>query len=208
MAGKYNGLDRFLERAANAWRGVARDVKLFACAYCDAVKGYGERAERRFRREYPMFGPREWRKMELIGSGELLPQFFFKSDAFIGSLLRMCESKSIQGDIVRMSEKGMLFSDRGDGPRPVALSDMTRREDAELARSLDDGRMAAGRRVRAMVLHVNRQRAPGGRPKWNVIRKGGRTMVRINRACTLDANDVLRIARQMRLHSAEGGNGR
>ena len=216
MAGKYDDLNKYLKLAAHAWRQVARDVKLFAGAYCDAVKGFGERAERSFRREYPMFGPREWRKMALIGHGELLPQFFFKSDAFIGSLLRMHGSKMLQDDIVKMSEEGLLFADRGDGPEPVALSDMTRREDAELVRKLEAedkipfadrrremDRMAASdrRKVRSMVLHINRQRASGGSPRWNVIRKDGKTMVRINRACTLGVEDVIRIARRMRIHA-------
>ena len=82
-------MKKYLNLAAKAWAKATLNIQRFANAYVEAVCEFGSDAVEQFKVAYPMFGDREWKRLEMIGNGELLPQFFFKSDYFVGKLLKM-----------------------------------------------------------------------------------------------------------------------
>ena len=154
-------MNKLLKIAAMAWAGAKFNVLKFAKAFVDAVSGYGDSARDRFAKAYPMFGPREWRRLEQIGSGELLPDFFMKSDAFVGRLLRLNSSKRIQKALVDASELSVV---RKGETKKVMLSELTEREEKELMDLLkEDGSMITPEkmrdRIRTLVVNVNKSRS-------------------------------------------------
>lgn len=155
-------MDKLLKIAAMAWTGAKFNIMKFAKAFVDAVANYGDAARERFSKAYPMFGPREWRRLEQIGSGELLPDFFMKSDAFVGRLLRLNSSKRIQKALVEASELNVI---RKGVTEKVLLSELTEREEKELMELLkDDGSNITPEKMRdrihALVVNVNKSRGP------------------------------------------------
>lgn len=155
-------MDKFLKAAAIAWTGAKFNIMKFAEAFVNAVASCGDAARERFSKAYPMFGPREWRRLEQIGSGELLPDFFMKSDAFVGRLLRLKRSKEFQKALVEASELNVT---RKGKTEKVLLSELTEREEKELMELLkDDGSNITLEKmrdkIRTMVVKVNKSRGP------------------------------------------------
>lgn len=93
-----------MEQAEKAWSGATLNIDAFAKAYVTALAENEHAARYFFTTTYPLFSEREWRKLELVGRGSLLPQFFFKSDAFVGKLLSRKDSKERQEELVRAAE--------------------------------------------------------------------------------------------------------
>jgi len=104
-------MENFLKAAALAWAKTTLNIQKFADAYVAALLPFGDEARERFALAYPMFGPREWRRMELVGNRELLPQFMFKSDSFVGKLLKFPNSMKYQKALVSASNDGFLRID-------------------------------------------------------------------------------------------------
>lgn len=138
--GKYS-IKGFLASAAKAFAGATMNIQKFAECYVEARRHFIDREDEAidaFQAAYPMFGEREWRRLWLIGNYILLPQFMFKSDAFVGKLLRMNDHMKWQRALVSASEDGTLRVDRGDGPEKVKLSDLTSKEEKVLGMLLSE----------------------------------------------------------------------
>jgi len=187
-------MKKFLEKAAKAWAGATLNIKKFADAYVEAVGKFREEAIERFSAAYPMFGKREWRRLGQIGAGSLLPQFFFKSDFFVGKLLNMTSSMRIQKALVGASNDGRIRVDRGNGPEKVKLADLTRKEEKALILLLseeneklspDDLKL----KYRTLVANVNKSNR-SRRPAWEIRIVGGRPVAHFNRACNMEVYDL------------------
>ena len=131
-------MKKYLNLAAKAWAKATLNIHKFANAYVDAVCEFGEDAIEQFKVAYPMFGECEWKRLEMIGYGELLPQFFFKSDYFVGRLLKLNSSMRIQKALVGASNDGRIRVDRGNGPENVSLDDLTAKGDRALVMLLSE----------------------------------------------------------------------
>lgn len=187
-------MKKLLEKAARAWAGATLNIKKFADAYVEAVGKFRDEAMERFSAAYPMFGKREWRRLGQIGAGSLLPQFFFKSDFFVGKLLNMTSSMRIQKALVGASNDGRIRVDRGNGPEKVKLADLTRKEEKALILLLseenenlspDDLKL----KYRTLVAKVNKSNR-SRRPAWEIRIVGGRPVAHFNRACNMEVYDL------------------
>ena len=81
-------------------------IRRFAKLYSASIRKWGEAAQDRFQAEFPYFGPREWRRFEMVASGELRAELIFRSDSFIGKLVRMKDSAGAQDRICMSSADG------------------------------------------------------------------------------------------------------
>lgn len=187
-------MEKYLKMAARAWAGATLNIKKFADAYVEAVGMFGDEAREKFSAAYPMFGEREWRRLGQIGYGRLLPQFFFKSDFFVGKLLNMSSSIRIQKALVGASNDGRIRVDRGNGPEKVRLADLTRKEEKALILLLseeneklspDDLKL----KYRTLVANVNKSKR-SSRPAWEIRIVGARTVAHFNRACNMEVYDL------------------
>ena len=188
-------MNKYLKTAAKAWAGATLNIQRFANAYVDGLKADESAAQLAFAAAYPMFGPREWKRFALVGYRRLLPQFVFKSDAFVGKLLRRSDSLDVQNALVSASELGLLRVDRGQGPVSVTLDTLTDSEEKALTFLLntEDAKLKPAQLIakfRSMVATVNRQTQTWKVPLWEVKTSGTRVYVKLNRATTLDRSEV------------------
>jgi hypothetical protein len=187
-------MKRYLNIAAKAWAKATLNIKKFADAYVSAVREFGEDAVEQFGVAYPMFGEREWKRLMLIGNGELMPQFFFKSDFFVGKLLKLNSSMRIQKALVGASNDGRIRIDRGNGPEKVAIADLTAKEDRALVMLLSEENEKLSPedlkcKFRTLVAKVNKSNR-NKRPAWEIRIVGGRPVAHFNRACNMDVFDL------------------
>lgn len=187
-------MEKYLKMAARAWAKATLNIKKFADAYVEAVGKFGDEAVESFSAAYPMFGEREWRRLCQIGNGELLPQFFFKSDFFIGKLLKMNSSMRIQKALVGASSDGRIRVDRGNGPEKVRLADLTRKEEKALILLLSEENEKLSPdnlklKYRTLVANVNKS-TRSRRLAWEIRIVGGRPVAHINRACNIEVYDL------------------
>lgn len=184
----------YLERAAKAWASAILNVKKFADSYVEAVFEYGAPAIDAFKSAYPMFGEREWTRLTLIGNGELLPQFFFKSDFFVNKLLKLNGSMRFQKALVGASNDGRIRVDRGNGPEKVNLSDLTRGEEKALAMlfSEENDKLGSDERNTKFKMLISKINKSNRRhmPAYVIRTVNGRTVAHFNRACNMDENDL------------------
>lgn len=187
-------MEKYLKIAARAWAKATLNIKRFADAYVEAVHKFGDEAMERFSAAYPMFGAREWRRLGQIGDGRLLPQFFFKSDFFVGKLLNLNSSMRIQKALVGASQDGRIRVDRGNGPEKVKLADLTRKEEKALILLLseeneklspDDLKL----KYRTLVANVNKSNRTSSKA-WELRIVGNRPVAHFNRACNMDVSDL------------------
>ena len=188
-------MNQYLKTAAKAFAGATLNIQRFANAYVDGIKADESAAQLAFAAAYPMFGPREWKRFALVGYRRLLPQFVFKSDAFVGKLLRRSDSLDVQKALVSASKLGLLRVDRGQGPVSVTLDTLTNSEEKVLTFLLnaDDAKLNPAQLIskfRSMVATVNRQTQTWKVPLWEVKTSGARVYVKLNRATTLDRSEV------------------
>lgn len=195
-------MNKYLKAAAKAWVKATLNVKRFADAYASAVDKYGEDARAEFARSYPMFGPREWKRLMLIGTGKLLPHFIFKSDFFVGKLLRLKNSMNIQKALVSASEDGTLRIDRGRGPEKVTLSELTAKEDKALCFLMneEDSSLSADdlrAKMKCIVTEVNTfSKTPSA--AWTIKSVGGRVVAHFNRACSMGRADLQKVEKALK----------
>lgn len=192
-----------LKIAAKAWAGATLNIQKFADAYVNARQESEDEDAviEAFRAAYPMFGEREWRRLWLIGSYLLLPHFMFKSDSFVGKLLKLKNNWTWQEALVSMSESGNLRVDRGNGPEEVKLSDLTAKEEKILAMLMNesDEKLSPNERLArfgVLLRKVNKNVAH--KEAWQ-IEKGasGRKYVQFNRACRMDAGELRDILKSL-----------
>lgn len=191
-------MNQYLKTAATAWAGATLNIQRFANAYVDGLKEDESAAQLAFAAAYPMFGPREWKRFALVGYRRLMPQFVFKSDAFVGKLLRRSDSLDVQKALVSASKLGLLRVDRGQGPVSVTLDTLTERDEKALTFLLnaEDAKLKPAQLIakfRSMVATVNRQTQTWKVPLWEVKTYGKRVYVKLNRATTLDRSEVSEI---------------
>ena len=141
-----------------------------------------------------MFGDREWGRLNLIGNGELLPQFFFKSDFFVGRLLNLNGSMRFQKALVGASNDGRIRVDRGNGPEKVSLSDLTKGEEKALAMLFSEENEKLGRderntKFKMLISKINKSNKRH-RPAYVIRTVNGRTVAHFNRACNMDEDDL------------------
>lgn len=187
-------MDTFLKKAAKAWANATLNIQKFANAYVEAVVKFGEDAIERFKVAYPMFGEREWKRLALIGNGKLLPQFFLKSDFFIGKLLKMKSSMRIQKALVGASNDGRLRVDRGHGPEKVSLADLTKKEEKALVLLLSEENEKLSPeelklKYKTLVAKINKSNCRH-KPAWCIRTVKGRTVAHFNRPCNADRDDL------------------
>jgi len=187
-------MNKYLKIAAKAWAKATLDIKKFADAYVEAVCEFGDEAVEKFKVAFPMFGEREWRRLTLIGNGELLPQFFFKSDFFVGKLLKLNSSMRIQKALVGASNDGRIRVDRGNGPENVALADLTAKEDKALVMLLSEENEKLSpaelkNKFRVLVSKVNKS-GKCRKPAWELRIIRNRKVAHFNRACTMEREDI------------------
>ena len=200
-------MNQYLKTAAKAFAGATLNIQRFANAYVYGLKVDKNAAQLAFSAAYPMFGPREWKRFALVGYRRLMPQFVFKSDSFVGKLLRRSDSLDVQKALVSASKLGLLRVDRGQGPVSVTLDTLTNSEEKALTFLLnaDDAKLKPAQLIakfRSMVATVNRQTQTWKVPLWEVKTSGSRVYVKINRATTMDRSEVAEI-----LNALEGSGG-
>jgi hypothetical protein len=195
-------MKKYLNAAAKAWAGATLNIKKFADAYVEAVEKFGDEAMEKFSAAYPMFGEREWKRLGKIGTGQLLPHFFFKSDFFVGKLLNLNNSMRFQKALVGASNDGRIRVDRGSGPEKVAISDLTKGEERALAlllseecEKMDPDELRS--RYRFLVAKINRSNVIKT-PAWEVRNVRGRTVAHFNRACNLDETELEEVLNAVR----------
>lgn len=184
----------FLQRAAKAWANATLNIQKFANAYIEAVARFGDDAIEAFKVAYPMFGDREWKRLTLIGNGELLPQFFFKSDFFVGKLLGLNGSIRFQKALVGASNDGMLRVDRGKGPEKVTLADLTKKEERALVLLLSEENEKLSPedlklKYKMLMTKINKSNRKH-LPAWYIRTVNGRTVAHFNRVCNVDRKDL------------------
>lgn len=184
----------YLKKAAKAWASAILNVKKFADSYVEAVFEYGAPAMDAFKSAYPMFGDREWTRLTLIGNGELLPQFFFKSDFFVNKLLNLNGSMRFQKALVGASNDGRIRVDRGNGPEKVELSDLTKGEEKALALLFSEENERLSKcelrtKFKMLISKINKS-GMKHKPAWEFRIVGGRTVAHFNRSCNLDEGDL------------------
>lgn len=184
----------YLKRAAKAWASAILNVKKFADSYVEAVFEYGAPAVDAFKSAYPMFGEREWTRLTLIGNGELLPQFFFKSDFFVNKLLNLNGSMRFQKALVGASNDGRIRVDRGNGPEKVSLSDLTKGEEKALAMLMSEENEKLSNpelctKYKMLISKINKSNRRH-RLAWVIRTVNGKTVAHFNRACNMDKGDL------------------
>lgn len=188
-------MKKYLILAAKAWAKATLNIQKFADAYVEAVGKFGDVAAEEFKFEFPMFGEREWRRLTLIGNGELLPQFFFKSDFFVGKLLNLNGSMRFQKALVGASNDGKLRVDRGNGPENVTLADLTKKEEKALVLLLSEENEKLSptelrEKFRTLVAKINKSNTRR-KAAWEIRDDAnGRRVVRFNRACNMSLSDM------------------
>ena len=78
----------------------------FCRTYVFCVDKYGDVARSEFAAEFPCFGDREWKRFEMVGTGEMRPEFLFRSDVFVGKLMRRNDSSLLQETILHNTPEG------------------------------------------------------------------------------------------------------
>ena len=204
-------MNKYLNAAAKAWAGATLNIKKFADVYVGAIEEFGEDAAERFGSTFPMFGDREWKRLVLIGNGELLPHFFFKSDFFVNKLLRL-NNMRIQRALVGASNDGMIRVDRGNGPEKVRLSDLTKSEDKALMMLLSEENEKLSsddlrNKFRSLISRINKSNRRQ-KPAWEIREEGGKTVARFNRACSLDIHELEDVLDAVKRRDASGGTER
>lgn len=194
-------MEKYLKIAARAWAGATLNIKKFADAYVEAVGKFREEAMERFSAAYPMFGKREWRRLGQIGAGSLLPQFFFKSDFFVGKLLNMTSSMRIQKALVGASNDGRIRVDRGNGPEKVKLADLTRKEEKALILLLSEENEKLSQddlklKYRTLIAKVNKSNACHS-VKWEIRIVDDVKVAHFNRSCNVDLIELDDIRRKI-----------
>lgn len=183
----------FLKSAARAFAGATLNIQKFAECYVSARQYLSDKEDEvleAFKAAYPMFGEREWKRFWLVGNYILLPQFMFKSDAFVGKLLRLKDHMKWQQALVSASEDGTLRVDRGKGPEKVKLSELTAKEEKTLAMLLNekDEKLSPGdliTKFNVMTRKINKN-IETRTDVWEIVPSSvGGKMVRFNRACTM-----------------------
>lgn len=157
----------FVKSAARAWANATLNVQKFAECYVSAVQLFEDEAREAFKAAYPMFGQREWRRMWMVGNYILMPHFVFKSDSFVGKLLKLPDHMKWQQALVSASEEGMLLVDRGKGPEKVRLSELTKKEERTLAMLMneDDSKLSPGELIEKFSGIVRSVNKSNGRRK-------------------------------------------
>ena len=194
-------MEKYLKMAAKAWAKATLNIKKFADAYVEAVGKFGDEAMERFSAAYPMFGEREWRRLGQIGDGRLLPQFFFKSDFFVGKLLNLNSSMRIQKALVGASNDGLIRVDRGNGPEKVKLADLTRKEDKALIMLLSEENEKLTPeelklKYRTLVAKINKSNVVH-RPAWEIVTVGDVKVARFNRSCSMSLREIDEIRKRL-----------
>jgi hypothetical protein len=163
----------------------------------------------RFSAAYPMFGEREWRRLGQIGAGSLLPQFFFKSDFFVGKLLNLNGSMRFQKALVGASNDGKLRVDRGNGPEKVTLADLTKKEEKALVLLLSEENEKLSpaelrEKFRTLVAKINKSNTRH-KAAWEIRSDANRRwVVRFNRACNMSLSDMEKVTRGLKHWSGVG----
>ena len=173
MSKKYT-LKDFIGSAAKAFAKATLNIQRFANCYVNARLAFADDESsviEAFKAAYPMFGDREWRRFWMVGNHILLPQFMFKSDAFVGKLLKLEDHMKWQQALVSASEDGKLLVDRGNGPEKVTLADLTKKEEKTLAMLLNenDSKLSPRQLIdkfAGMVRQVNKSKSKG--PAWEI----------------------------------------
>jgi hypothetical protein len=194
-------MEKYLKIAARAWAGATLNIKKFADAYVEAVGKFREKAMERFSAAYPMFGEREWRRLGQIGAGSLLPQFFFKSDFFVGKLLNLNSSIRIQKALVGASNDGRIRVDRGNGPEKVRIADLTRKEEKALILLLSEENEKLSPeelklKYRELVARVNKSNSTHS-VKWEIRMVDGARVAHFNRSCNVDILEIDKVRREI-----------
>ena len=193
----------YLKVAAKAFASATINVQRFADAYVEAVNEVGEDAREAFRAAYPMFGAREWRRFWLVGSYILMPQFMFKSDSFVGKLLRYEKQNHVdlQRALVGASEDGALRVDRGHGPEKVSLAELTRKEQKILTLliSEQDEKLSPEELITkfcGLTRKVNKYTSTCPEP-YEVCEKHGKKVVHFKRPCYLDVRELKMLVNEL-----------
>ena len=181
-----------LKLAAQAFAGATLNIQKFAECYVSARLYFSEKEDEvieAFKAAYPMFGEREWKRFWMVGNYILLPQFMFKSDAFVGKLLKLKDHMKWQQALVSASEDGTLRVDRGKGPEKVKLSELTAKEEKTLAMLLNekDEKLSPGdliTKFSGMTRKINKN-IETRTDVYEIVPGSGDKMVRFNRACTM-----------------------
>lgn len=171
---KKDTLKDFIKSAAKAFAKATLNIQRFANCYVNARITFADDESsviEAFKAAYPMFGDREWRRFWMVGNHILLPQFMFKSDAFVGKLLKLEDHMKWQQALVSASEDGKLLVDRGNGPEKVTLADLTKKEERTLAILLNekDAELSPTMLIEkfsGMVRQVNKSKSKG--PAWEI----------------------------------------
>lgn len=164
----------FIKSAAKAFANATLNIQKFAECYVSARLYFPEDESaviEAFKAAYPMFGEREWKRFWMVGNNILLPQFIFKSDSFVGKLLKLKDHMKWQQALVSASEDGKLLVDRGNGPEKVTLADLTKKEERTLAILLNekDAELSPTMLIEkfsGMVRQVNKSKSKG--PAWEI----------------------------------------
>lgn len=183
----------YLKSAARAFAGATLNIQKFAEVYVNARIYCAEKEQKvieAFKAAYPIFGEREWKRFWMVGRYVLMPQFIFKSDAFVGKLLRLKDHMKWQQALVSASEDGTLRVDRGKGPEKVKLSELTAKEEKTLAMLLNekDAKLSPGdliTKFSGMTRKINKNIETRTDVYEIVPCSVGGKMVRFNRACSM-----------------------
>lgn len=195
----------YLKSAARAFAGATLNIQKFAECYVSARQYLYEKEDEvieAFKAAYPMFGEREWKRFWMVGNYILLPQFMFKSDAFVSKLLRLKDHMKWQQALVSASEDGTLRVDRGKGPEKVKLSELTAKEEKTLVMLLNekDEKLSPGdliTKFNVMTRKINKNIETRTDVYEIVPSSVGGKMVRFNRACmmgTAQLRDIIKEA--------------
>jgi hypothetical protein len=193
----------FLKSAARAFAGATLNIQKFAECYVSSRRYLSEKEDEvieAFKAAYPMFGEREWKRFWMVGNHILLPQFMFKSDSFVGKLLRLKDHMKWQQALVSASEDGALRVDRGNGPEKVKLSELTAKEEKTLAMLLNekDEKLSPGdliTKFNVMTRKINKN-IEKRTDVWEIVPNSTSKMVRFNRACTMGVAQLRDIIRE------------
>lgn len=192
----------YLKSAARAFAGATLNIQKFAEVYVNARIYFAEEEQKvieAFKAAYPMFGEREWKRFWMVGHYVLMPQFIFKSDAFVGKLLKLKDHMKWQQALVSASEDGALRVDRGKGPEKVKLSELTAKEEKTLAMLLNekDEKLSPGdliTKFNVMTRKINKN-IEKRTDVWEIVPNATGKMVRFNRPCmmsTAQLRDIIK----------------
>jgi hypothetical protein len=194
----------YLAAAAKAFASATQNIQKFAEVYVRARLHNVDEEQKvieAFKAAYPMFGEREWRRFWMVGNYILMPQFMFKSDAFVGKLLKLKDHMKWQLALVSASEDGSLRVDRGNGPEKVKLSELTKREEKTLTMLLNekDAQLSPSALIAkfcGMTRKINKN-VKTRTDVWEIVPNATGRMVRFNRPCvmgTAQLRDIIKEA--------------